>query len=60
MAELKPCPFCGSIARIHINRSDYHLEDLYKVMCCGCKASQPWINDSYKAFEYWNKRVADE
>ena len=55
MAEIKPCPFCGSIATIHGEGSGYH------VRCNnqrGCYAIGPWVNDrdSSKAIAAWNQR----
>ena len=64
MTELKPCPFCGSKARIR-KFKNY----TYAVVCskCGAKGTTVGLakwNDSVfipqgKAIEAWNRRVSD-
>ena len=67
MLELKPCPFCGGIAKIHYEeRPDppAHYE-VWLVRCMGCKAStQDYPTGNYYGMEYtpedaaeaWNRR----
>ena len=72
IAELKPCPFCGGVARLLV------LSKGVKVMCteCDCQTdtyddSNPfygldswrdikWPNAVEKAIEAWNRRSEDK
>lgn len=72
MPELKPCPFCGSVARLYV------MEEGVCVKCTnlGCKCQTPWHSDAYinglsmwakdskgavgRAIEEWNRRATDE
>ena len=61
MKELKPCPFCGGEAVIHVN-------DGVRVICRECKATTMCLVDSYaqgkptgsaikSVVEKWNRRA---
>ena len=51
MAELKPCPFCGST---HIVVEEY--EGLYSVACIECN-SRTGLKDKKEAIKIWNTRT---
>lgn len=62
--ELKPCPFCGSKAVVHVN-------DGVRVVCTECKAGTIVLVDGYsqgrptgsavgKVIEKWNRRAGNE
>lgn len=56
MAELKPCPFCGS-EDLHI---DYHIENnspkIFYVVCMNCFSQGPFHYTEKIAIDAWNKR----
>lgn len=56
MAELKPCPFCGS-EDLHI---DYEIENgspkTFYVVCMNCFAQGPFHYTEKIAIDAWNKR----
>ena len=53
MAELKPCPFCGSEdLKIYSNAFEN-----YYVVCLGCGASGRNYRSVEKAKEVWNRRA---
>lgn len=65
MAELLPCPFCGSGWLYETRRVGY-CDDTPTMFCNSCKAVVTWeqveeegVNDETKAFvrEHWNTRV---
>ena len=56
MAELKPCPFCGS-KKVKVNQFKEYVE------CDRCGATGPFISNQFlfrttskKAIAAWNKR----
>ena len=54
--ELKPCPFCGSEARI-----DYYSSGGYMVRCTQifvCGAKQEWFDSDEEAIAAWNRRIS--
>ena len=55
MAELKPCPFCGST---NISCADAgHETDIWFVQCENCGATFPHFDSETEATEAWNGRV---
>lgn len=62
MAELKPCPFCGS-ASFFGDRFpeliDHDIVELYAVECNGCMARGPAKETPEEAEEAWNRRAED-
>ena len=52
MAELKPCPFCGSKAVSAIDFVQYK----YGVYCINCDACGPMAKTKQRAIDAWNKR----
>jgi Lar family restriction alleviation protein len=55
MADLKPCPFCGS-TELDIDIND---ADNYFVYCLNCGASGRDERKLEKAKEVWNRRYED-
>ena len=57
MDELKPCPFCGSDAKIF----EYKRTNGWNVICqqpeCECNARIPYCHSEEEAIEQWNRRV---
>ena len=52
--NLKPCPFCGSEAKIwHCNR---FIEKMVIAFCINCKAHSFAFYDEAKAVKAWNRR----
>lgn len=62
--ELKPCPFCGGEAVVHVS-------DGVRVVCRNCVATSKCLVDGYSqgrpngtainsVIKAWNRRVADE
>ena len=54
MAELKPCPFCGS-DRVMITRPI-----TWQAWCANCKAIGPWKVEKQDAIAAWNRRCDPE
>ena len=52
MAELKPCPFCGSRALITSN-----LLEEYYIVCTACTCCGPGPGSEQEAIEAWNRRA---
>ena len=55
--ELKPCPFCGAMARLE------YIDLMYRIRCCdvfGCGANQGFFDTVEKAIAKWNRRADDE
>lgn len=61
MADLKPCPFCGS-TRIFVEPDEYGSGGQWispiHVGCSDCKAEQTGETKT-EAFERWNRRAPD-
>jgi Lar family restriction alleviation protein len=61
MAELKPCPFCGSKA--FLSEFVYDLElgrvKMQFVECNGCHATTYEYDTEEEAIEAWNRRAED-
>lgn len=55
--ELKPCPFCGGIARfVCTKEGQFGDEDDGFVRCLLCGIEQPCINTRSRAIAAWNRR----
>lgn len=61
--ELKPCPFCGSTARIW-GAVERRVPTFYTVECnneeCGCVYGDNLQLDLEEVVEAWNKRAGGE
>lgn len=58
MSELKPCPFCGSEAKLY--SVGLTKKKLYAIVCTKCKVQYPFIfADEDMAIETWNKRAEE-
>lgn len=61
MAEIKPCPFCGSIStdygrkQIETRFIDFH-QKIWKLYCTRCGASTDYFETTKEAIEAWNRR----
>lgn len=53
MTELKPCPFCGSQAKIMHGPGDSWVE------CMGCHCMSEMHTMESRAVEDWNRRVME-
>lgn len=56
MAELKPCPFCGSLPEIISRRPFVNKTKWYWVQCQRCKAETADRFNIDDAVSVWNKR----
>lgn len=62
--KLKPCPFCGGEAEIHVDHEE--VEDTekrhwaYTVVCNRCCATSGLTHLPEKAREAWNRRAEHE
>jgi len=59
MTELKPCPFCGSIADLNRSETDGDYPQIYYICCenymtCSCRTTM--FDTKKEAIEVWNKR----
>lgn len=61
MIELKPCPFCGSAARLNYFETG-HGREIYQVICTNevCKAATPHEEEKLAAVAVWNRRIYSE
>ncbi len=56
-ADVLPCPFCGSVAKIVVLGQAEDSGNVYGGVCTFCFAvGQPAVSPMQAAF-YWNKRV---
>lgn len=55
--ELKPCPFCGSKARIVSAGFECHYVRCSNTKDCGCKFE--WFDTEAEAVAAWNRREKD-
>ena len=59
--KLKPCPFCGSEAKVVEEYDGMIGENVYFVECCNCRATFYNGNDNkIEEIKKWNRRVEDE
>lgn len=58
MAELKPCPFCGSKAVIQRNGS-YHRVCCPNIQDCPIEPRTHWVLNQESAIKAWNRRVSN-
>ena len=60
MAELKPCPFCGSVAVL--DKFDNGECDMYQVVCSNpkCEAETISSNKPEEVITIWNRRINEE
>lgn len=57
MAELKPCPFCGSKATLHERTDGFYVDCASQYRFCTVLPST-WIYKTEEdAIEAWNRRV---
>ena len=54
MEDLKPCPFCGSEAKL-VNKNEFWIVD-----CAECFASSRWCDSKKEAIDAWNRRTDNE
>jgi Lar family restriction alleviation protein len=58
VSELKPCPFCGSEAKVFESRNN-----IYVVVCQEpdrqCNAGIPYCRSEQDAIEQWTRRTPD-
>lgn len=53
--KLKPCPFCGSPAKLEILGGP---ESLFRIVKCSkCRCDLHWWTTVELAIEAWNKRI---
>lgn len=50
--KLKPCPFCGSTARLYVS-----YDSRYVVQCGYCHIGTIHMKNKQKAIELWNHRT---
>ena len=56
-ADVLPCPFCGSVAKIVVLGQAEDNGDVYGGVCMSCfSVGKPCITPMQAAY-YWNKRV---
>lgn len=62
MDELKPCPFCGRVGSLFVQKDKE--TGWYYMQCCdsdnGCTATGPIAMTEEEAVEFWNERKEDE
>lgn len=56
MAELKPCPFCGSKDIKLTDRIEKNSPKTFYVWCLGCGTEGPFGLSPKSALDAWNKR----
>jgi len=61
IAELKPCPFCGSKAIVETAQFGFEKHPRFRVRCSGCTCELGWDFYSEETIEFaWNRRSTDE
>ena len=59
MAEIKPCPFCGSIATGYsknLNEKELQAKRIWNLYCVQCGAGTDYFETTKEAIEAWNRR----
>lgn len=57
MAELKPCPFCGSDNIRTVSTSDFDGSFMvFSMRCDSCGSMTGWRKSRQKSISAWNKR----
>ena len=56
MAELKPCPFCGSDTGLYIESDQDGYMMFYYGHCMNCDTKGPALQTRQQAIDAWNKR----
>lgn len=56
--ELKPCPFCGSAARLALGESDIDGSEVFCVECCASAGHHADDKHGEAAASSWNTRAA--
>ena len=60
MAEIKPCPFCGSIATDYgknLNEKELQAKRIWNLCCVQCGAGTDYFETTKEAIEAWNRRA---
>lgn len=57
--ELKPCPFCGSDAKLEQHYPYMQRRIVSKICCTKCRANSGIWGMKNKAIEAWNRRVIE-
>lgn len=62
MEKLKPCPFCGSKAKICGHPKFRNAPDYYDIECTNLKCGVIMLTDlnAQEAIKAWNRRADDE
>ena len=59
MSELKPCPFCGSEAKLYADKKTQDWGAICQQPECECNARIPYCATREEAIEQWNRRAPD-
>ena len=59
MSELKPCPFCGSEAKLFADKKTQDWGAICQQPECECNARIPYCSTREEAIEQWNRRAPD-
>jgi Lar family restriction alleviation protein len=53
-AELKPCPFCGTVP---VDANPFFVDERWHIYCDHCEAAGPDETDEAQAIKAWNERI---
>ena len=59
MSELKPCPFCGSEAKLFADKKTYDWGAVCQQPECECNAKISYCSTREEAIEQWNRRTTE-